>query len=1574
MAIELIQGVNDTPTQGNNTVTLSNSIQDGDLAIAVHSHLHSSTLPTAPDGFELIDNQSIGSSRATLWQKELSAADAGSTITFESLNVDSSLSIVVLRGAAINVYDVFAQTTNNISSTIPAVTASVPDSIHYAFYATEGRHNPTTPAGWTLVVDSPTGTYDPNRTEIWKWDTENLPANTSSGTQSVSGSMSDGKVVWRVAFEPVAAPVNDSYDADTPTATLNALEAEVVIGTSARNDVETPNASLEAYDVAVETIENIVVEIASAQINLDAQDDEASGGASVIVPTATISVDSHDASPNVTEIRTVEILPSSDFSVNTHGTVRSADTTEIPIGYYSDPRWQHAFFLFDELPVDFEQEGLVSASFKLTTSARSTTSKTGISVLTDIDHENYYNSTSVGEVEGQTGNSDETFDITDNFSKESFRGIRVWEASTTNPNFNGRRLASSEYPDEERRPRLVLTYMTGVPVVTASTPNVGVESHNAEVIARTDTDVNADEALINIRAHDVTPVSGLEVSVDSASASLGASDVEVESFINPDVFITAASAEVVMSGSATADVFIPVTVNVGDTDTVMFGAYESEIEVTLGERIELDTPRILYTHHQVAEVQGEPVLPTEEEDPYFVSTMRTLTGVQRGISGGMAGMDRDTIVPAQRAEWFRFNERSGTVARDRAYLLTEAGSKQEQDILDLHNVVIGLNNGPEGRANFHFNGDAFAKQREPGSDNGDPYISPSSLEFTFRTERKTQFIMGGADELGGNRLSAAFGPAWELWLNDGVFEVRVGNSNSVVARGYTDLADGQWHHLVLQNSHLTGAIQGYNTFSFEAYVDGRLEIRRRQGTPTAGFPDYIGGRDTNIYDAGYNAWREVPALAKSHWFLGDITEVVHRNGRVLTADEISIQRDNVMGIRPIRVDSARLSTAAGETVSTKGNVPRVLVLDFAAAGIGVSRGVFSVGSQAYSTAEMLAEFDINKSLVEIEFPGYGDTEQPGIPSVDNERYLWFRKSVISGDDGQYRDEITDNYRLVDLNKDLNMDDYDIISIIKFPGTERDWLHYDSIDARNMEPKVPMRVQVEHLLAQIRSQVVHHGKSLIVTDPFSAVGLGIINRVEYVPGFIESIYMDSRLGAVAGMYNMHALRVDPFFGANPEVPHARRTRWTPQSSVSSLKRAASRYDDLDANIKQRVVTPISGLTDLPGWIHVHGIRWWNVNPFATMPYTFHHAFEDRSVGLRVGDEFYMNTAVIYPSQDHANNIRRRRNGDFVATPFSAIRVGKPITAFARSFYASLSDERIADGINVESTWGGLDAAVGNPYYEHAISIAVEPGDMWDGEPVSGKVYVNFTEADVNRDDGWQTKFIMQMDTRFPNELDSRTIGVGDVIRFPDGTSFTLTPQHLKYQYSSFYGTGVGSKINLPSTGGSGPDWGWSPGGERGSSGGAGGGYAMNYFWESSVPMEEIPVPTITNRAMRWLSSNIDIAGQATVHVNTPEITDISTSDVEVESYANVEVGVGTARTTVEAHNDADTISPNVTIMVATPALSTRALSPVTEFFAETAKTTLYAGEVRQEEVEIPWSESLVLTMPTNVETLILEEIK
>ena len=1031
-------------------------------------------------------------------------------------------------------------------------------------------------------------------------------------------------------------------------------------------------------------------------------------------------------------------------------------------------------------------------------------------------------------------------------------------------------------------------------IVVSSGPTLTVSYEIVpEVVA-----IDASTATVSLNAMDASAGGNISVALDTATASLSAFDADVSTTTTPNAGADVETATVSLVGG-NGDVSVPVIIDM-DTENISVVANDPTAETYATQIIDLDTPVIIQTLIGLTDVNGEPIVGSETDDRYFVATSQSSPSI-----------------------WFRLNEKSGTEVIDRV---------SQQPAGDYHGVTIGMYNAPEGRQSVYFNGSAYISQREPtGSNQDEQFGTPRTLEFNMRTDKQSQFIAGGVDLSAPSKPEFSPGTTYpyEFWLKDGKINYRhwtMNSSTGVMTQtdnivAFTNIADGKWHNIVIT----AGGYNSARSASYmDIYIDGKLEIRRFI-SGIFGFPDFIGGRPEAY--RGYPSG--APALpGVTEWFVGDMTEISLRNNVLLTEDQISLQRDTFFGVYPIYTETPTITSTSYEA-SIKGNKPRVLILEFGphTATGGESLTYLPLEQPASYVTEVGGNITVNYPGLQSQF-GSGDDNS-------TELYQFFTVST-RGSNYQYTDEVTGNERLIDLDKDINLDDFDILAINNYPqtGAEREFW-YDNADTASVAPYIPMRVQLENLMAQIRQKVIE-GKRLFVNDPASAVALGIISNFDMVPTMEEQFIDDKRIGSFTDIYDYHAAKIDPW--------------GNPQHTDETALDHASRYQDTHNNTFQRVRTLVPGLTDIPSWIVEDRVAWYNVDPLGNPPAHESMKVVEKADGLSVGDEFYMLGAHGPSFMDwfYDYGISGPRVNGWPAARVSDVQVGTVVTTFGKKLYNFNATPTNQDD--------DFDTVVDNPYNTYAVSVVVEPGTVWDGQEVTGKVYMNFTEGFTN----WAT-FIETMSLNIYNEAGN----VGSV-------QYITTDEQREWRYSTHAGNYSGTDIIVPVlfvsnfyVDNSGRIRKTNKDATRNSPSGM----ITVYNWAPAFPQEVVDVLNMANRGLMWLGEDVAHGGGVLVAAETAEVN-VETTGATVSASVNETVDLSTARVNVNATEMSDVVPTEATVLVGTPTLTVKPGAFIESVDVSTAQITV--NIVEPESDLFNNVDMITLVLPAHSITLQMED--
>jgi len=482
--------------------------------------------------------------------------------------------------------------------------------------------------------------------------------------------------------------------------------------------------------------------------------------------------------------------------------------------------------------------------------------------------------------------------------------------------------------------------------------------------------------------------------------------------------------------------------------------------------------------------------------------------------------------------------------------------------------------------------------------------------------------------------------------------------------GRTNIADGNWHHVVIQ--------QGFGTENLrtQIWVDGKLDKQIIVPSP---FPGTDGTNQIRPYIMGFNS--SDPLLYSdfetSAWNLYP--------GRFIDSRSIGLNYSAYLKSKPIKVEPFTASITTPQNHKAAGNRARALML-FWWPKTGVSGT--TVGSDGQGTIDQgrfgtLDESTFDTSLLTIDLPGdipqqyYGwdifpvdVTGQFGTGYTTGQFYQsdMLKPEVWTSSDG-YRDLDTGARRYIDLMKDLDISQFDAIFFRNFPEQSPELDRYVREDLADSYFGLAEEDLYRDFLISLRA-AVDTGISLYITNAKLAFDLGIIDGYQVVTNMNEGDFEPTSTFVTTKLTDLII----------------------PNTGV---------YRDTNKNNKFRIVNTLPGLTDEPGYIWRDWMYFVNNDEFnfggPNRPFT---SVLNKPNGLSVGDEFLMSDSGTQFYQ-------------YEATPFVNIKAGKIIAAFSNTINQN--------GNEVE-----------NPYKNYATVIALEPGTVLRNKPVGGKILVNFTE--------------------------------------------------------------------------------------------------------------------------------------------------------------------------------------------------------------------------------------------------------
>lgn len=259
-------------------------------------------------------------------------------------------------------------------------------------------------------------------------------------------------------------------------------------------------------------------------------------------------------------------------------------------------------------------------------------------------------------------------------------------------------------------------------------------------------------------------------------------------------------------------------------------------------------------------------------------------------------------------------------------------------------------------------------------------------------------------------------------------------------------------------------------------------------------------------------------------------------------------------------------------------------------------------------------------------------------------------------------------RFIDINSDLNISNYDLITFVNYPENNEQIFEMFPNDSKAeiLEKYNDFIKSLENACAQ--------GANLYVSSPKLAQDMGIVKNFEYIEQEVE-----------AG--DAHSAEINPF---EPNEP-------------------AERYFDTHRQNLYHVATEVPGLTDKETYILTDFINYIpsDVNNFEQ----YHAKYAYRQFGLQEGNEFIIPTLAL---RNIGNNkdlpgfkANQRNVKSIAAINPSDIVTGTVVTKFANNHYH------------------GNDI-VANEYDDYVTTLIVHNGQLLNGQPITGKIFVNCVE--------------------------------------------------------------------------------------------------------------------------------------------------------------------------------------------------------------------------------------------------------
>lgn len=510
------------------------------------------------------------------------------------------------------------------------------------------------------------------------------------------------------------------------------------------------------------------------------------------------------------------------------------------------------------------------------------------------------------------------------------------------------------------------------------------------------------------------------------------------------------------------------------------------------------------------------------------------------------------------------------------------------------------------------------------------------------------------------------------------------NSTSVI--GTSNIADGNWHHVVVQHD-------GTRT---QIWVDGQLDVQSLSFVaPNVPVPSQIGSATSDFY--------------VSVWSLSE--------GVLLSERELALNYWASLKYSPIQPAPLTASVVSGNHIG-KGNQKKAIMFYYwdtrsqdnpnfyynAQGGFSTStqRQVSGIYQENKEQGEFDIDYGINLSTWNAGSDGLGGQDFYGwkvypvditgkyvSPAVKQSKY----SNITTASSGTgltwpqsdgFKDSRYGYNRYIDVLNDIDLTDVDAIFFRNYPDDQIERAQFMQDQTVDEYFRIYEKQLHEDFLVSLR-KAVDTGVSLLVNHPQLAVDLGIVDRVEIVEQLSD--YGSTAEGNYTG-------------GGDP-----RSRALSPAGTLDDN----GWYVDSYRNNRFRVVNTIAGLTDEPTAILTDYAYW---KPGANAGFTNIarnlSKVDYKPNGLLIGDEFIIHS--IPATEGTTTSLRR-----MLAVPSANVKSGKPVTKFGASIYNGTT-------------------LVSNPYSDYVTTIAVEPGDSLNGTAVGGKIFVSFTDLNKVQIDG------------------------------------------------------------------------------------------------------------------------------------------------------------------------------------------------------------------------------------------------
>lgn len=624
--------------------------------------------------------------------------------------------------------------------------------------------------------------------------------------------------------------------------------------------------------------------------------------------------------------------------------------------------------------------------------------------------------------------------------------------------------------------------------------------------------------------------------------------------------------------------------------------------------------------------------------------------------------------------WYQMEEQSGTVAFD----AVSEGTPTNTPGTYVGTPEFGIE-GPQFRKAVHFSGDDYLVMNYFQSQFS---IADYTIEFSIRTSQQNGVLFSN-----GGKTSVALVNG-EMIMGD--------RTSQFTSRVRKNIADGQWHHIVI--SYPQATVQS-PIRPFFVMIDGSVEYRRNDGA--LGIPNI-----PTTAMALYN--KSAPATPATEHLTGDMRDLIVRLNYAISIDtalKLYYEWSNSV----IITTTPATTNSVAKAGKGRGNVKKMLAIY----GLPYSLDTFYTELMNYKS--VFAGFYIDTKTI---YSSYRQLDNgangwaPVVPFYLND-YLVYPVSITGREpsaagvgSGEYIDPIVQKYiddktgsmRFIDLDRDLigPVTEYDALTVVNYPAfAPSDDVRRGDLNQKSYGLSGSEWSKIRNDLADSILSAAARGVNIWAPEPQMLESLGVIQGYDVHPtGNWQGGMTPNNTTP-----NLAAANID-----NAHLTSAGKV------DLGTVGQTLDYSATFQVNYFRRVVGLEEGLTDIPAYIRGDSLYQYRYDRFHGYADMSVYDVVDRTNGLQVGDRVamsirdLMNTAGGTGDLDPIGVIEARQGG-------------------RKSIVSARPDGIVGKVITREMEWyyGPSGSIVQNPYKNNAITIAVERGTLVKGVVIKGRIF-------------------------------------------------------------------------------------------------------------------------------------------------------------------------------------------------------------------------------------------------------------